>query len=56
MMNAGTGVRSLLHVGRGIVVANDGDTTIEVLWDENCKQRMCVYDVRVLNYKVIRHG
>ena len=43
------------HVGFGIVVANDGKTTIRVLWDARCKQQLCEYFVKGLNGDVIFH-
>lgn len=41
------------HVGFGLVVANNGSGRIQVLWDENCARRYLMYEVRMLNPKVI---
>jgi hypothetical protein len=43
------------HIGRGIVVANDGISEIHVIWDDGCTKQHCKYDVKFLNADVIFH-
>lgn len=41
------------HVGFGIVLANDGEGTIWVIWDSNCRDMFTEYFVKSLNTLVI---
>ena len=42
------------HVAIGMVVANDGEGKIRVLWGANCSRPFLTYDVEKLNPNVIR--
>lgn len=46
-------IDAITHFGFGLVVANDGDKRIHVIWDSNCSKAYLSYDVRFLNPKVI---
>ena len=43
-----------MHVGLGMVIANDGHNRIRVIWDVTCDQPYLEYDVSSLNPHVIR--
>lgn len=47
--------REKKHVALGIVVANDGDSKLRVLWGANCGRPYCEYHVFGLNPNVIFH-
>ena len=42
------------HFAVGLVIFNDGDGTIMVMWPGHCKEHMKTYDVKSLNEQVIR--
>ena len=47
--------RIVPHQGIGLVVANDGEHMIRVVWGGNCREVYLTYDVRHLNDAVIFH-
>lgn len=46
---------SFYHVDIGLIVTNDGDFTVMVMWGTKSKKRILSYDVRTLNPVVISH-
>jgi hypothetical protein len=42
-----------IHVGLGMVIANDGEGLIRVLWGANCSRPYLEYEVKKLNVNVI---
>jgi len=44
-----------IHVGLGLVIANDDSGKICVIWGSNCRDRFSVYDCSKLNREVIFH-
>lgn len=45
--------RSSVHQGVGIVIHNDGEGRISVVWGANCRDLFCTYSVKSLNVSVI---